>query len=184
MPSKPTLLLHMCCAPCATAVVERLSERYAITAYFYDPNIHPRAEYENRKNECEEWIKIMGLIWREEKYDAERWFALTAGYERAPERGERCGICYAMRMERAASFAAENKFNAWTTILSVSPHKDFGKIKTIGEKLAEKYGVKFLAEDFKKQNGFLRSLELSKQFNLRRQNYCGCVWSKNARFKK
>lgn len=174
------LLLHTCCAPCSTAVIERLkNDGYDITAYFYDPNIHPKEEYEKRLDEMRKWCSgVINIPLLEAPYEMEKWFEMTKGLENEPERGARCTICYDMRMDHAAAFAKENGYDLFTTVLSISPHKDAKRINEIGVKLEKKYGIPYLPADFKKQGGFQRSIELSREFDLFRQDYCGCVFSR------
>jgi len=170
---KPKLLLHVCCAPCATHVIEMLKEGFDTTAYFYNPNIRPEEEYKLRL----ENLKKLGVTFVEGKYDVDAWFNATKGYESEPEGGARCEICYRLRMEEAARFAKENNFVYFATTLTISPHKSARVINSIGEELSKKYGVKFYSADFKKKNGFKKSVELSKKHGLYRQRYCGCVFS-------
>ncbi len=174
---KPSLLLHACCAPCATSVIERLIEKYDLTVYFYNPNIHPKREYIVRLNEIKQLCRFhnIGLIIGE--YGTEKWFNMVEPFRREPEGGKRCTICYGMRMNETAKLAKKKGFDYFTTTLSVSPLKDYNRIKTIGETLEHKYGVRFEPTDFKKKDGFKRSVELSRQFGFYRQDYCGCVYS-------
>jgi epoxyqueuosine reductase len=175
----PKLLLHSCCAPCSTSVIERLKEEsYEITCYYYNPNIHPLEEYQKRWQEMKNWCQKVGIFLIEANYEKDKWFDLTKGLEKEPERGKRCTVCYEMRMEHAANYAQKNGFDIFTTVLSVSPHKDAWQINQIGKQLEQKYKIPYLTADFKKQNGFLRSLELSKKYKLFRQTYCGCEYSK------
>ncbi len=169
----PKLLLHVCCAPCATHVIEMLKEDFELTAYFYNPNIHPEEEYRLRL----ENLKKLGVAFIEGKYDVDAWFNATKGYENEPEGGARCELCYRIRMEEAARFAKENGHIHFATTLTISPHKNARVINSIGEGLSKKYGVKFYSADFKKRNGFKKSVELSKKHGLYRQSYCGCVFS-------
>jgi predicted adenine nucleotide alpha hydrolase (AANH) superfamily ATPase len=175
---KPKMLLHICCAPCSTAVIERLRDEFDITGYFYDPNIHPEEEYIRRLEETKGLYNKLSIPLIEAQYDAEIWFELTEDFKHEPEGGKRCELCYDMRLEKAAGFAKENGFDIFATVLSISPHKKAEAINNIGRKLAEKYGIKFYEADFKKKDGFKRSLELSREYNLYRQDYCGCVYSK------
>jgi predicted adenine nucleotide alpha hydrolase (AANH) superfamily ATPase len=175
---KPKMLLHVCCAPCSSAVLERLRDEFDITGYFYDPNIHPEEEYIRRLEEGRRFYREIGIPLIEAPYDAERWFAKTAEFKEAPEGGIRCEICYDMRLNKAAGFARENNFDIFATVLSISPHKKAEKINNIGRRLAERYGIRFYEADFKKKDGFKRSLELSRRYNLYRQDYCGCIYSK------
>ncbi|HFE53086.1 MAG TPA: epoxyqueuosine reductase QueH [Bacteroidetes bacterium] len=178
---KPRLLLHVCCAPDATVGFERLGQDYDITAFFYNPNIHPRAEYELRASELERLCREMHVPLLAAPYDPERWFALTRGLEWEPEKGRRCDICFEMRLEATAAKAAELGFEYIAAVLTVSPHKLAQRINEIGLRVAQKYGVTYLPTDLKKKDGFKRSVELSKQFKLYRQDYCGCIYSKRDR---
>ena len=175
---KPKMLLHICCAPCSTAVIERLKDEFDITGYFYDPNIHPYEEYLRRLEETKRLYIAIGIPLIEAQYDAEIWFKLTENFKHELEGGKRCEVCYDMRLEKAAEFAKENGFDIFTTVLSISPRKKAETINNIGRRLAEKYGIKFYGADFKKKDGFKRSLELSRKYNLYRQDYCGCIYSK------
>ncbi len=174
---KPQLLLHACCAPCSSAVVERLQQHYEVTVFFYNPNIHPLAEYQLRCAELEKWCQQVNLALIVDEYIPEHWHQLVAGFEQEAERGERCTICYRLRMERTAQRAQEQKFDLFTTVLSISPHKDAERINAIGAQLSAQLGIDFYTANFKKQGGFQRSLELSKEYNFYRQNYCGCCYS-------
>ncbi|MBE6596261.1 MAG: epoxyqueuosine reductase QueH [Ruminococcaceae bacterium] len=179
---KPRLLLHACCAPCSSYVLEYLSEFFEITLYFYNPNIFPSEEYAFRAEElkrlaCEmtlpESVKV-----EVEDYNSDEFYNKIAGRERDPEGGARCKICYELRLRRAAEYAAEHRFDYFTTTLSISPYKNSVWINEIGESMAKEYGVKHLPSDFKKNNGYKRSIELSKEYELYRQDYCGCEYSK------
>lgn len=172
------LLLHICCAPCSTAVIEGLSSDYNVTGFFYNPNIHPKEEYELRLGEMQRFSEKVGFDFIESPRDPERWFELTRGLKHEPEGGERCRVCFRMRLEETARTAKEGGFDIFTTTLSVSPHKNAGVINSIGRELGERYDVSFLPADFKKKDGFKRSVEHSKKHGLSRQNYCGCVYSK------
>ena len=179
----PTLLLHSCCAPCSSYVLEYLSKYFKITIFYYNPNIYPMEEYSRRVDEQNGLIKALrtkypiGFIKGE--YDSDRFYALAKGHEDEKEGGERCFRCYELRLEEAAIIAKQKDFDFFTTTLSISPYKNAQKLNEIGEKLANKYTVKYLYSDFKKKNGYKRSIELSKEYGLYRQNYCGCVYSKN-----
>lgn len=181
----PTLLLHACCAPCSSYVLEYLSEYFQITLFYYNPNISPFEEYEKRVVEVKRLISELPVKYpvrfQEGKYDAERFFALAKGHEQEPEGGERCFSCYALRLEEAALAAKEAGLDYFTTTLSISPYKNAEKLNEIGLALEKKYGVRYLTSDFKKRNGYKRSIELSAQYNLYRQDYCGCVFSKAER---
>ncbi len=176
---KPRLLLHACCGPCSSAVLELLAEVFELHIYYYNPNIWPPEEYHRREAELEKFIAEthFGITVAEAEYQPSDYYAAVAGLEQEPERGNRCTVCYQMRMERAAAYAKKQGFDYFTTTLSISPHKDAARINTIGEALAEKYGIPHLTSDFKKHGGFARSLELSAEHGLYRQDYCGCEFS-------
>ena len=173
------LLLHSCCGPCSTAVIEKLKDFFDITVFFYNPNIHDKAEYEKRLSFQKKVCEINNLPLIEGEYDTENFFSLVKGKEEEKEGGERCFICYEMRLYKTAQTARDKGFDFFTTTLTVSPLKNAEHINGIGEKLEKETGVKFLKSDFKKENGYLRSIELSKEYGLYRQNYCGCVFSEN-----
>jgi uracil-DNA glycosylase family 4 len=175
MSTKPGILLHICCAPDATSVFERLNARFRVTGFFYNPQIEPKAEYDKRLAETMKVARALGFELIAGEYDLDRWIQAVRGLETEPEKGKRCEVCYAFRLEETARLARQKGFEYFTTTLSVSPHKSFEWLKGMGEALSRKYGVRFLAEDFKKQDGFKRSLELSEELNLYRQDYCGCL---------
>lgn len=175
--NKPSLLLHVCCAPCSPHVVKLLQRNYDVAAYFYDPNIHPEEEYLFRLEEMKKFSQKISLPFIEAKYDADRWFHITKGHEMDKEKGERCSLCFDIRLEKTAEFARKNSFEFFATVLSVSPHKDSKTINQIGQGLSKKYEVQFLAADFKKKDGYKQSVTLGKIFDLKRQDYCGCVYS-------
>lgn len=178
----PTLLLHCCCAPCSSYVLEYLSEYFQITAFFYNPNIDPESEYTKRILELQRLISSMNLkhpvSFIAGQYDSDRFYEMAKGLEHVKEGGERCFKCYELRLREAAEIAKEGGFEYFTTTLSISPHKNAQKLNEIGKRLAEEYGVEYLLSDFKKKNGYKRSIELSEEYGLYRQNYCGCVFSK------
>ena len=180
--AKPSLLLHSCCAPCSSYVLEYLAPYFNICDFYYNPNISPKQEYEDRKEELVRLIGEMGLStevsFLEGTYQPEDFFAMAKGMEELPEGGERCFKCYEMRLRESAKIAKEQGADYFATTLTISPLKNAQKLNEIGEKLAEEYGVKYLPSDFKKKNGYKRSVELSAQYELYRQNYCGCVFSK------
>ena len=180
--AKPSLLLHSCCAPCSSYVLEYLAPYFNICDFYYNPNISPKQEYEDRKEELVRLISEMGLstqvTFLEGTYQPEDFFAMAKGLEDLPEGGERCFKCYEMRLRESAKIAKEQGAEYFATTLTISPLKNAQKLNEIGEKLAEEYGVKYLPSDFKKKNGYKRSVELSAQYELYRQNYCGCVFSK------
>ena len=183
----PKLLLHACCAPCSSYVLEYLSNYFEITIYYYNPNIYPETEYQRRINELKKFIDTYKtenkVNFVEEKYDQKEYYKVIKGLEHLGEKSERCYECYKFRMNKAAIYAKENNFDFFTTTLSISPYKNANWINEIGEHLEKEYGVKYLYSDFKKKNGYKRSLELSKKYNLYRQDYCGCVYSKEEREK-
>lgn len=180
-PVKSKLLLHICCAPDATVAVERLKDEYDIGVYFYNPNIHPESEYHKRAEEMQNLAPQLGVKYFIGQYESELWFGLTKGLESEPEKGRRCKVCFHMRIKRTAQFAQEHGYDFFATVLTVSPHKDAELINTLGSEIAEQTGVKYLESNFKKKDGFKRSIELSHQFGLYRQDYCGCVYSKRDR---
>lgn len=177
----PTLLLHACCAPCSSYCLEYLSEYFRITLYYYNPNIHPEGEYAQRTAEAKRLVSEMKfrneVTFLEGSFDPQEFYSCIKGYEKEREGGERCFLCYRLRLESTARLAKEMGFDYFTTTLSISPLKRADKINEIGEELAELYAVKHLPSDFKKKNGYKRSIELSKQHGLYRQDYCGCVFS-------
>ena len=178
----PRLILHACCAPCSSYVIEYLSQYFDITLYFYNPNITEKEEYYKRFNELKKLIEIMPLK-RKVKlidggYEGELFFKSTIGLENEPERGARCDVCFKLRLEKTAKLAKELNADYFCTTLTISPHKNAALINSIGEELFEKYDVKFLPSDFKKNEGFKRSTELCRIYGLYRQNYCGCIYSK------
>ena len=179
---KPSLLLHSCCAPCSSYVLEYLAPYFQICDFYYNPNISPKREYEDRKEELVRLIAEMGLsnevTFLEGTYQPEDFFAMAKGLEDLPEGGERCFKCYEMRLRESAKIAKEQGADYFATTLTISPLKNAQKLNEIGEQLAAEYGVKYLPSDFKKKNGYKRSVELSAQYELYRQNYCGCVFSK------
>jgi predicted adenine nucleotide alpha hydrolase (AANH) superfamily ATPase len=158
-------------------VVERLQQEYALTMFYYNPNIHPAKEYHLRCDEMVRWCENCGLELIVCAYEPQLWHELVQGHEQDPERGERCTLCYHMRLEKTAQRAQEDGFDLFTTVLSISPHKDAERINRLGAQLAKVHGVEFYAANFKKQGGFQRSLELSREYGFYRQNYCGCCYS-------
>lgn len=178
---RPKLLLHSCCAPCSSYVLEYLSNYFEITIVYYNPNIYPEEEYIRRVQEQENLIKAMPLPYKihfqEGKYQPLEYYKQVKGLETEAEGGERCFVCYEMRLREAAELAKQNSFDYFTTTLSISPHKNARKLNEIGEKLAREIGVSYLPSDFKKKNGYKRSIELSKEYGLYRQDYCGCIFS-------
>ena len=177
----PRLLLHSCCAPCSSYVLEYLSNYFEITVFYYNPNIFPENEYTKRILEQQMLINDMNMkhevSFLAGAYDREKFYELAKGLEHLKEGGERCFRCYNLRLEEAARIAQDGEFDFFTTTLSISPMKNAEKLNEIGMKLGVKYGVAYLQSDFKKKNGYKRSIELSKQFGLYRQDYCGCEYS-------
>lgn len=178
----PTLFLHSCCAPCSSYVLEYLSEYFKITIFYYNPNIYPEEEYLKRVAEQKRLISQLPtknkVDFEEIGYDSSEFFNAVKGLENIPEGGERCFACYKLRLEKTAKLAAEKGFDYFATTLSISPYKNAQKLNEISEELGEIYKVKALPADFKKKEGYKRSIELSAEYNLYRQNYCGCVFSK------
>ena len=173
------LLLHICCAPCSTAVIERLeSEGYQVTGYFYNPNIQPDEEYVRRLNESRSYAKTAGIELIEGEYDLKIWNELTEDHGDEPEGGTRCKICYGLRLQKTAEKTDELNYDIFTTTLSISPYKNVEMINRIGNDIAEKLTVNFLESDFKKKNGYKRSLDLCRDHDLYRQDYCGCIYSR------
>ena len=181
-PGEKRLLLHSCCAPCSSSVLEYLSRYFRITVLFYDPNIWPEEEYLKRLEEEKRFIREKEFRFPvdivETKYDPESFFEMAKGLEDCPERGERCLKCYRMRLRETAEYAAQNGYDFFATTLTLSPLKDPDAINSIGRELAEETGAVYLVSDFKKKDGYKRSLELSREYNLYRQNYCGCIFSR------
>lgn len=174
---KPKILLHICCAGCGVYIGKLLKKDYNVVLYFYNPSIHPISEYNTRLVEAKKIAKNFNLKLLAEEYDHNKWLNKIKGHEHDRERGERCFICYQDRIESTAQKAKEGKFDCFSTTLTVSPHKNAEQISSIGKKMSEKYNINFLDKDFKKKDGFKKSVELSKQLNLYRQNYCGCEFS-------
>lgn len=183
---RPRLLLHACCAPCSSAVLELLDRHFELTIFYYNPNIAPDEEYHRREQELECFLEQAGyphITLIEPEYDPVEFYAAARELEQEPEKGERCTACYKLRLEKTAKYAAENGFPWFTTTLSISPVKDPVRINSIGSEMAEKYGVSFLTSEFRKRDGYKRSLELSREYGLYRQDYCGCVFSRREREK-
>ena len=184
----PRLFLHACCAPCSSYVMEYLSQYFEITIFFYNPNISPKEEYEKRVSEIQRLISEMEFVhpvaFVEGEYKPEDFYEMARGLEDVPEGGERCFRCYRLRMEEAARLAEQGGYDYFTTTLSISPLKNAGKINEIGQELSQIYKVEHLPSDLKKKNGYKRSIELSQEYGLYRQNYCGCVFSKRESMEK
>ncbi len=184
---RPTLLLHACCAPCSSYVLEYLNEYFDITVFFYNPNITESAEYHKRADEL---VRLINELPHQNEiklidggYAPEKFIELSKDLESAPEGGERCFKCYRLRLEESVHIAKENGFDYFTTTLSISPHKNAQVLNEIGKELSDAYDVGYLFSDFKKRNGYKRSCELSEIYNLYRQDYCGCIYSKKEREK-
>ena len=183
--SIPTLLLHSCCGPCSSYVLEYLSNYFKITILYYNPNIYPKREYIRRREEQRDLIGKLKVKNKIEMlsydYNSLPFFEMSKGLEMLKEGDIRCHKCYTLRLEEAALVTKENNFDYFTTTLSISPHKDSQIINNIGKSLEEKFKVKYLFSDFKKKEGYKRSIELAKEYNLYRQDYCGCIFSKKER---
>lgn len=192
---KPSLLLHSCCGPCSSSVLERLADQYRITVYFYNPNITDRNEYAKRLETQIQFIEKFnsagkpmesekGILnfdrveFLEGEYNPEVFFHVAKTLEHEPEGGQRCVECFKLRLEKTAQIASLGGYQCFATTLTVSPHKNYQIITDIGQHLANEYKIEYMAMDFKKQDGFRRSIELSKEYHLYRQNYCGCIYSK------
>lgn len=183
---KASLLLHSCCGPCSTAVVERLADEFDVTVFFYNPCITDEEEYQRRRSAQIQFIEKfneenMGrcrISFKEGDYRPGSFIEMVKGHEEDPEGGARCRLCFAQRLEKTAETARMTGHDIFGTTLTVSPHKNYGVISETGRRLALKYGISYLDRDFKKKNGFARSVELSKKYGLYRQDYCGCVYSK------
>ena len=181
----PSLLLHSCCAPCSSYCLEYLSNYFRITVFYYNPNIYPEEEYHKRVEEQRRFIERLPakypIAFVEGTFDKERFYETVKGYEECPEGSERCFKCYELRLEETAKLAKEMGMDYFTTTLSISPLKNAEKLNEIGEKLGAIYEVAHLGSDFKKKNGYKRSVELSNEYGMYRQYYCGCVYSKTQR---
>ncbi len=182
---KPKLLLHSCCAPCSSSVLERLVEFFDITIFFYNPNIDKEEEFKKRQDEEIRLINELNNKYSKNKikivttnHNSDDYNKIVLGLENENEGGKRCEKCFFLRLSETANFAKQNNFDYFTTTLTVSPHKNAELLNEIGLKISEKFGIKFLVSDFKKEDGYKRSIELSKKYNLYRQDYCGCKFSK------
>lgn len=188
---RKSLLLHSCCAPCSSAVLEKLQEIFEITVFYYNPNISEDTEYRKRVEEQKRLIKVFNekksqypIRIIDGDYEPQKFYAIAKGLETCPEGGERCFKCYALRLEKTAQMAKEGGYDFFTTTLTISPLKNAGKLNEIGEEMALKYETAFLPSDFKKKEGYKRSIELSKEYDLYRQNFCGCAFSKAESLKR
>lgn len=177
---RPKLLLHACCAPCSSYVLEYLTQYFDITVFYYNPNISPEAEYRRRVDEIQRLIREFcpSVSFMEGPYEPEKFREMARGLENEPERGIRCHKCYRLRLCESAAAARQGGFDYFTTTLSISPQKDSAVLNAIGREVSEAYDVPYLYSDFKKRGGYKRSVELSAQFSLYRQNFCGCVYSR------
>ncbi|MCI8460034.1 MAG: epoxyqueuosine reductase QueH [Bacilli bacterium] len=176
------LLLHACCAPCSSAVLERIANHFKVAIFYYNPNITEEAEYNKRIAEIRKFISMFETKYEitliEGNYEPEKFLTMARGLENEPERGNRCYKCYELRLEESAKVAEKLGYEYFCTTLTLSPHKNSNWLNEIGEKLDKKYKSTYLYSDFKKKNGYKRSIELSKEYNLYRQDYCGCIYSK------
>lgn len=186
--AKPSLFLHCCCAPCSSYVLEYLHEYFEITLFFYNPNITEEEEYTKRKEELKRYVSEVpfgkDIRWMDADYNPENFWEISKGLEQEPERGARCAKCFRLRLLETVKNAKEGNYDFFCTTLSISPHKNADLLMNIGEELAEKYGISYLPSDFKKRNGYKRSIELSGEYSLYRQDYCGCVFSREQRRKE
>ena len=174
------LLLHSCCGPCSSAVIERLIKDYDVTVFYFNPNITDEPEYVHRRDEQRRLIEeaYPDVKFIEGKYDPAEFYLAASGLEGEPEGGRRCEKCFILRLKETARLAAEQCYDCFDTTLTVSPHKNYEVISAVGRQMEALYGVKYLSGNYKKQNGYMRSVELSRQYSLYRQNYCGCEFSK------
>lgn len=183
-----SLLLHACCAPCSSAVLERLASHFKISILYYNPNITEEKEYQKRLEELQNFISKLTTKYPiniiEARYEPKEFFQIAKGLEKEKERGKRCYKCYELRLEETAKVAKEKSFDFFATTLTLSPYKNVSWLNEIGENLSKKYQANYLYSDFKKKNGYKRSIELSKEYNLYRQDYCGCIYSKIEREQK
>ena len=182
------LLLHACCAPCSSAVLERIANHFEITIYYYNPNITDEKEYQKRIEEVKKLIQLIQPKYKvhliEGKYEQKKFIELAKGLENEKERGKRCYKCYNLRLKETAKVAENLGFPYFATTLTLSPHKNADWLNQIGENLEKEYHTTYLYSDFKKKNGYKRSIELSKEYQLYRQDYCGCIYSKRQREKE
>jgi len=171
------MLVHLCCAPDAVYVMKILMTEFQVSGYFYNPNIHPKKEYDLRRDETRKIAKILGFDLIEGPYDKDQWLKLTEKFRTEPEKGRRCDICYAIRLERTAANAAEQNFEFFTTVMSLSPWKKSDTLNRIGRMFGKRFGLEYYPANFKKKMGFQKSILLSRELGLYRQNYCGCETS-------
>ena len=181
---RPKVLLHSCCGPCSSACIERLKPYFDITIFYYNPNIEPEEEYIKRKEEQKRLLtELGGVDFLDCDWENEAFHEIALGLEYISEGGFRCHKCYDQRMKKTALMAKEKGFDYFGTTLTVSPYKNSQVINAIGKEISEEVGVKYLFSDFKKREGYKRSIELSKEYNLYRQDYCGCIYSKRREIK-
>ena len=183
-PQRPKLLLHACCGPCSSAVLEKLCRYFEITVLYYNPNTWPAEEYYRRGEELKKFVAQahpLGVTVIEDHYDPQEFYTAVKGLENEPEKGARCTVCYRLRLEQAARYAADHGFDWYCTTLSISPMKDPVRLNELGTELGRQYGVPFLPSEFRKKDGYKRSLQLSAEYGLYRQDYCGCEFSAKAR---
>ncbi len=183
---KPTLLLHSCCAPCSSYCIEELVKFFRLTVFYYNPNIDTDEEYEKRKNEQKRFIAEFApeVEFIGEEHESEEFYKAVKGLENEPEGGKRCRVCFALRLSKTAEKAKENGYEFFATTLTISPLKNAKVINEVGLELERTYGVKYLPTDFKKRGGYLRSTVLSQRYGIYRQDYCGCVFSRESRTEK
>lgn len=181
---KKKLLLHSCCGPCSTACIDRLKDYVDITVLYYNPNIEPDYEYEHRKSEQLRYLNQLNIKYLDCDYDNEIFKNITKSLANEPEGGKRCSVCFGIRLKYTARKAAINNFDMFTTTLTVSPHKNSQVINRIGERIGEEIGIKYLHADFKKNNGYKQSIELAKKYDLYRQDYCGCLYSRRNNYEE
>lgn len=183
---KPTLLLHSCCAPCSSYCIEELVKFFRLTVFYYNPNIDTDEEYEKRKNEQKRFIAEFApeVEFIGEEHESEEFYKAVKGLENEPEGGKRCRVCFALRLSKTVEKAKENGYEFFATTLTISPLKNAKVINEVGFELERIYGVKYLPTDFKKRGGYLRSTVLSERYGIYRQNYCGCVFSRESRTEK
>jgi len=174
---KEKVLLHSCCGPCSTAVIEKLKADYDVTVFYFNPNIHPEEEYQHRKQEQQKVCQRLGVPYLDGEYNPQEFFSFGEAMATEPEGGARCKECFFLRMRKTAELAKEQAYDYFDTTLSVSPHKNYDVISQVGETLEKELAVKYLGGNYKKQDGYKRSIELSKEYGLYRQNYCGCIYS-------
>ena len=177
---RPQILLHSCCAPCSSAVLQKISQCFDVTVFYYNPNIFPEEEYNKRKEEQIRLCKILNIKFLDCDYNSADFFNNVTGLEELPEGGARCSVCFNVRLEETAKTASKIGYEFFGTTLTISPHKNADIINNIGFNLQDKYGIEYLVADFKKENGYLNSINLSREYNLYRQDYCGCKFSINS----